>query len=230
MKRIIAFLIAGLLSVSLVSCGKDPDNSEDTGDAADTTEKIYQSYEDLEHKSEDRFDDESILSFTHKNGKLNQERGTITCISKGGSGFVAPLDATDMKIYQQMKAASGATVDIGVESLCELYSLDTGYAAYAGAEGTIEMYDQAQGVGVRENGGALYFGYAKDGTDKWAFMDYEMLKSVILNQLVVQGAESDYTVVIVSVSLDPQKQVTQLTQLYGQLNDVMSLISVIGNK
>lgn len=208
----------------MFSCNKkEKDNTDET-----TSIKQYQSYEDLEFKSDKRFTDEEILSFNHKEGSYVAEIGSISCIASGKVGFTAPFDASSITEFSEMTAACGATVGQSAKEICEHFGLDKGYAAYATMDGSLEMYENAKDVKVdKDNGGCIYFGYALDGTGKWGFMDYEMLRSVILNMLVIDGAQGDYNIVLYICSLDADKNVTQISQMYGELNSVMSIISAI---
>lgn len=224
MKRILTLILAALVSFAMFSCkNKENNNSDET-----TGDKQYQSYEDLEYKSDKRFTDEEILGFEHSEGVFVAEVSSISCIAAGKVGFTAPFDASSITEYSDMTAACGATVGQSTSELCELFGLDEGYAAYANADGSLEMYKDSKDVEVdKEKGGCIYFGYALDGTGKWGFMDYDMLRSVILNMLVIDGAQGDYNVVIYICSLDGDKNVTQISQMYGELNNVMAIISAI---
>ena len=208
----------------MFSCKKK--ENDNSGEATDS--KQYQSYDELEFKSDARFDDEEILGFNHKDGSYVASLGSINCIAPGKVGFTAPFDASSITEYSEMSAACGATVGQSAKEISELFGLDKGYAAYATMNGSLEMYENVKGVDVdKENGGCIYFGYALDGTGKWGFMDYEMLRSVILNMLVIDGAQGDYNVVLYICNLDGDKNVTQISQMYGELNSVMSIISAI---
>ena len=224
MKRFLAIFLVAVISLSMFSCKKkEEDNTGDT-----TESKQYQSYDDLEFKSKKRFTDEEILGFDHSEGSFVAEVGSISCIAAGNVGFTAPFDASSITEFSDMSAKCGATVGQTLNELCDSFSLDKGYAAYANKDGSLEMYENSKGIEVAgENGGCVYFGYALDGTGKWAFMDYDMLRSVILNMLVVEGAQGDYNVVLYICSIDGDRNVSQISQMYGELNGVMSIISAI---
>ncbi len=224
MKRLLAVILVAVIALSMFSCKKE--EKENSGETADS--KQYQSYDDLEFKSNSRFADEEILGFKHKEGSYVAELGSISCIAAGKVGFTAPFDASSITEFSDMSAYCGATVGQNVKEMCDSFGLDKGYAAYATKDGSLEMYEDSKDVAVdKEKGGCIYFGYALDGTGKWGFMDFDMLRSVILNMLVIDGAQGDYNVVLYICSIDGEKNITQISQMYGELNSVMSIISAM---
>ena len=88
------------------------------------------------------------------------------------------------------------------------------------------MYDKADGISFSGNeGGCIYFGYAKDNMGKWAFMDYEMITQLLQGQILMQS-ENDYNVVVYAFVFDNEENITTITTLYGEINDVMSIIAI----
>ena len=231
MKRIISLALAVLLIVVAFSSCSNKDDGGDGGTSKDevTTDKQYQVYDELEFKSDKRFDDKAILGYDHDNGSFVAEKGTMTCITENDVGFNSPLNPAndaDITMFNGLSADCGATYGQSLQDVCTSYSLDAGYAAFAGSDGSIKMYESSESVDVTAKGGCIYVGYAMDPTGKWAFMDFEMLKSVLLGQLVIQNAQVEYTVCVVSVTFDANENVSMITSLYGALNPVMQMVTL----
>lgn len=235
MKRVLSVILILIMVLSSFSACANKGDSESTGDNGsdktvkpdETTEKQFQSFDELEFKSNKRFKNEDILRFNHKSGTFLAEKGTMTCISENGSGFVAPLNASSVVPYEELVAGCGASYGQSIDDVCSRYSLDKGYAAFAGEDASIKMFESSETLDVTARGGCVYVGYALDPNGEWAFMDFEMLKSVMLNQLVIQDAQGEYVVSVLMITYNSQRNVSMITQLYGPLNHVMQLISVV---
>ena len=231
MKRFIALFLALLMLclVSLSSCfggdGEWLDSYEEENDSE--TEKQFQSFDELEHKSDDKFALDEIITFTHSGGKTPIEKNSIFFIGDNGDGGIRPFKSLDTLIeYKNISGPFGVDIGDSITDVAESLSIDTGYAALVKIGGSYHMYDEKEGIDMSGGkGGCLYLGYAQDPSGEWAFMDYEMLTATLRGQLIIKGATEDYNVVVVSCTVDANQNLKHLSILYGELNAVMTLVS-----
>ncbi|MBQ2729379.1 MAG: hypothetical protein IJF69_01245 [Clostridia bacterium] len=233
MKKFIALFLCAILLVSFASCKKGNESSDDDKKTETTTNepedsKNVQNYDELEYKSDDRFTNEELLTFKTGGTDFAAEKGYTITILEDSFGVSFKFGEKDAKPYSAVTTPFGVTVGNSLDTLIEKHSLDTGFAAYVKKGGAYVMYDAEKEIDISDGeGGCMYFGYALDGNGKWAFMDYYMLTQVIDGKLIVAGNEGDYDVVVYSCIVDDAKNITKITQLYGEVNAVMA---TIGNK
>ena len=228
MKKIIALIMCAVLLFSLAACkGTTSGEPKDTTDKKETEDsKNVQNYDELEYKSDARFTDEELLTFKNGGNDFMAEKGYVISILEDSFGVSFKFGEKDAKPYSAVATPFGATVGDSLDKLVEKHALDTGFAAYVKKGGAFVMYDEKKEIDITDgNGGCIYFGYAKDGNGNWAFMDYYMLTQVIEGKLIVKGNEGDYDVVVYSCIVNNDKNVTKITQLYGEINAVMAQIA-----
>ncbi|MBE6588469.1 MAG: hypothetical protein E7647_08695 [Ruminococcaceae bacterium] len=124
MKRLLSLLLAADLLLSLASCNE-----------ADESRKDFQNYDELEHKSDDLYSDDEVLTYSHKDGT---------------------------------------------------------------------------------------FALTPEG--KWAYMDHTMLGQM-MEGVVVMQSDKDYDVIVCSAIVDDSETITQITVLYGEINQIMAILN-----
>jgi len=208
----------------MFSCANNKgDKTDDTTKPADT-EKNVQNYDDLEYKSDDRFNDGELLTFAHDGGEFVATVDSLLVIAENEMALEVPFDSSEEKKYTGVKLPFGANINDSFSSFANSYSLDTGYAAYVENGSGVQMYDAKNAPDFKESkGGYLYFGYARDGMGNWAYMDYFMLVQLIQGLLEIRGAEGAYNVIVYCCEVNEEGCISQITHLYGEIGNVMSV-------
>lgn len=220
MKRALSLVLALIILLSSTACTKGTDKMEEAPDS----DKNIQNYDDLEYKSTDRFTDSDILSFKCKEGSASVQPDSMVVYAADGVAAAVPFEDPQQHSYSEVEMPFGAEIGGSAKSFAKSFSLDTGYAAYVEMGSDIVMYEEGKLPDFKESG-FIYFGYALDGTGKWAFMDYYMLIYLMRGQLDVRGFGDDYNVVIYCCSVDSSANVASVTQLYGNIASVMAITS-----
>ena len=220
MKRALSLVLVLLILLSCVSCAKEADKNKET---TDTTSNV-QNYNELVHKSDVRFSSSDILSFNSKDGTISVQPDSMVVYAEDKVTVAVPFKDPQQISYTEVQMPFGVNIGDSAKSYAEKFSLDTGYAAFLENGSEIAMYDGKDFPDFKD-GGYLYFGYALDGTGKWAYMDYYMLLYLMKGQIDVRGYGDDYNVAIYCCTVDSSSNISLVTQLYGNLANVMAITS-----
>lgn len=221
MKKLVSIVLLSVLLLSLVSCsGRETVGDDTTKD----TEKNVQNYDDLEYKSEDRFSDSQLLTLKTDEGELQHAKDSMLLFMDKGVATEIPFIDPKQNNHSGVVMPFGAKIGDSAGSFADKYSLDTGYAAFVEKGSDIAMYESGK-LPEFKNGGYIYFGYALDGTGKWAFMDYYMLVFLMKGQLDVRGYDDTYNVIVYCCTVNNDGNISLVTELYGNLAKVMAITS-----
>lgn len=210
-----------MMAFSMASCSQ----KEDVDDAMDTMmDGLEVEPEVFDGVSETRFTDAQVLTLSHKDGEVVLENGYMTFLSEGGTLEITTFDSDVGEEYSEAKAPFGVAVGDSAEDFIKKYSVDPGFGIFVDSSGNYHNFTEGKTATVPEGGqGYIYLGLGKDG-DKWAYMDHEFLKSVIMGKAAVMGTES-FPVVLFSCIIDENENIIQMYQFYGEVSTVMAYIA-----
>jgi len=216
------------MTISMFSCSQKADseeNSKDGSKAEDTTiDGVEVEPEVFDGVSNIRFTDAQLLTFFHKDGKTVLESGYMAQFTEDGNVKITTFDSDKGEEYTEAKAPLEVAVGDSAEDFIKKYSIDPGFGIFVDNTGANHNFTEGKTATVPNGGqGYIYLGLGKDG-DKWAYMDHEFLKSVIMGKAMVMGADS-FPAVLFSCILDENENIIQMYQFYGELSNVMAYIA-----
>ncbi len=225
MKRSLSLFLALVITLFATSCAS-PDQGVEETTALSKFEEI-ESFDDKNYKSDVRFSLEEILTFPHSEGEYLVEYNSIFTMYGNSEGGVIPFYELDYKhTFNGLSTPFNVKIGDPIADVEKNFSLDTGFAAYVEKGGALQMYDEDKGIDVSSaDGGCVYFGYGLDSTGKWAFMDYPLLTAAMEGQLLVNAEDGTYDAIIYSFIFDSQKNVEQVTVLYGDISIAMQYMA-----
>lgn len=214
MKRLLSLLLAAVLLLSLASCNE-----------ADESRKDFQNYDELEHKSDDLYSDDEVLTYSHKDGTFALGREMLISIKTDRTCEVIPFAGEGYAKYTDVTMPFGVSTGDKLEKLISAYSLDTGFASYVKKGGALQMFDSEKKPDMSDGeGGCMYFAFALTPEGKWAYMDHTMLGQM-MEGVVVMQSDKDYDVIVCSAIVDDSETITQITVLYGEINQIMAILN-----
>ncbi len=220
MKKVFSVILTVIMTLSLFSCSNDAE-SENIPPDNNGIETKPGSFEGV---SSDRFSDVELLTFEHEEGTVELENGYMAMFSSDSSLKITTFDSEDGESYNEGKAPFGIKIGDNGDAFVKAFSVDGGFAIFVDSSGAYHSFSNGETVDVPEGAkGYIYLGYGKEA-GKWAFMDHEMLKSVIMGKALMMGTD-EFPVILFSCILDENEKIVEMYEFYGEINTVMAYIA-----
>lgn len=214
MKKIISFVLLLTLVFSVTACGKENSGDKETSGAENEVA--------LDLKSVEL---ESLITFTHSDGEYKAPEESLFS-GDAESGMAVDFTTNETQTFTEVVAPMGIKAGDSMDALCESYCLQSGYGVYVPKGGKYTALDTDNLPDFSDaDGGAVYIAYVEKEEGNWYFMDSNTIESILLDKVMFQGNASQFSIVLFAFSLNSENEIEHITQLYGNIKNVIAFVN-----